>query len=317
MLRPANYTKRLKRIFTPKPLTRSLTRLAIRRTARALGLCHPSVAEKLIVSLTSFPPLIGKVHLVVQSLLNQTLQPHKIVLYLCRDEFREQGVPSQLTQLESGRFEIRFVEENLRSYKKLLFALVDFPGAWIATFDDDRLYPAHALARLWQTAAGKPPTIICTGGRHMVVHDGCFANYCQWPMAPSSRPSFFTLPIGGYGILYPPGSLNPEVGHRDLIRDLAPLNDDIWFKAMSIMRGVPCRAIGGTEAMPELKFKGVTTLSKLNQDGRGQDAALRQVFGHFGLTMDVIQAKEAQLRGTGAGKWGRGDQFPDPGPTTS
>jgi hypothetical protein len=32
------------------------------------------------------------------------------------------------------------------------------------------------------------------------------------------------------------------------------------------------------------------TLSKLNQDGRGQDAALGQVFQHFGLTVESIQA---------------------------
>ncbi len=296
MLRAGKYKRRLERLFAPNGLKRSLTRLAICRTARELGLWHPSVAENLIISLTSFPPRIGKAHLVVQSLLNQSLQPHKIVLYLSGDEFLGHSLPSQLTRLEGARFEIRFVGENLRSYTKLLFALVDFPGAWIATFDDDRLYPAHALTRLWQAAAGKPPTVICTGGRQMVVRDGHFTNYCQWPMAPPSGPSFFLLPLGGYGVLYPPGSLNAEVGDRNLIPDLAPLNDDIWFKAMSLTRDVPCRAIGGTDAMPEFKFKGVTTLAKLNQGGRGQDAALRQVFGHFGLTVDVIQAKEARLQ---------------------
>ncbi len=72
-------------------------------------------------------------------------------------------------------------------------------------------------------------------------------------------------------------------------------NDDIWFKAMSLMRDVPCQAIGGIHLMPEFKFKGSTTLSQLNQEGRGQDAALGQVLGHFGLTVDVMRAKEARL----------------------
>ena len=85
------------------------------------------------------------------------------------------------------------------------------------------------------------------------------------------------------------------VGDRDLIRELAPLNDDIWFKAMSLTRDVPCSTIGGDHLMPEFKFKANTTLSKLNRDGRGQDGALGQVFEHFGLTVDAILAMEARL----------------------
>jgi len=172
MLRP-KFRKLIKRTFARNGLAHSLAKLAIRRMGRGLGLWNARIAEDLVVSLTSFPPRIGKVHLVVQSLLNQSLQPRRIVLYLSRDEFPGNKVPRRLARLEDGRFEIRFVEEeNLRSYKKLLFALVDFPDDWIATFDDDRLYPAHTLARLWQAAAVNPRTIICAGGRQMVFRMG-------------------------------------------------------------------------------------------------------------------------------------------------
>jgi hypothetical protein len=140
----------------------------------------------------------------------------------------------------------------------------------------------------------------------MVTHDGHFATYSEWPMVLSPEPSFLVLPLGGYGVLYPPGSLNPVVGDRGLIRGLAPLNDDIWFKAMSLTRDVPCRAIGGTHVMPEFKFRGSTTLSQLNQDGTGQDAALGQVFGHLGLTVDAILAKEARLHSEPGPHWTAG-----------
>jgi hypothetical protein len=279
----------------PKQKKRMRRAFAIRRIARELGLWQPRLAENLIVSFTSFPARIERVHRVVQSLLGQSLQPRKIVLYLSSDEFAGESVPRQLAQLEDGRFEIRFVGENLKSYNKLLFAMVDFPTAWIATFDDDRLYPVHTLATLWKAAARNPSTIICSGGRQMVVHDGRFATYRDWPIIQSPEPSFWVLPLGGFGVLYPPGSLNPAIGDRSLIRDLAPSNDDIWFKAMSLTQDVPCSATGGAHLMPPLKFKSNTTLSKLNQDGRGQDIALRQVFEHFGLTVDAILAKEARL----------------------
>jgi hypothetical protein len=46
--------------------------------------------------------------------------------------------------------------------------------------------------------------------------------------------------------------------------------------------------------MPEFKFKTSTTFAT-ERRRKGQDAALRQVFGHFGLTVDAIRAKEARL----------------------
>jgi hypothetical protein len=54
--------------------------IAVQRAARVGGLWRPQVAEDLVVSLTSFPLRIGKLHLVIRGLLEQSLQPHKIVL---------------------------------------------------------------------------------------------------------------------------------------------------------------------------------------------------------------------------------------------
>ena len=42
---------------------------------------------KIIVSLTSYPPRIGCVHRVVESLIRQTVRADEIILYLSRDEF--------------------------------------------------------------------------------------------------------------------------------------------------------------------------------------------------------------------------------------
>ena len=72
---------------------------------------------------------------------------------------------------------------------------------------------------------------------------------------------------------------------------------------MSLTRDVPCSAIGGTRVIPEFKFKPNTTISQLNQDGRGQDCALGQVFQHFGLTVASIHAKEARLHSEPGPHW--------------
>ena len=154
--------------------------IALRQAARAAGLWQPKVVEDLVVSLTSFPVRIGKLHLVIRGLLAQSLQPRKIVLYLSLDEFPDRTVPNELSALAGDRFEIRFVEGNLRPYKKLLYALTDFPGATIITVDDDNLHPADCLARLWKASAANPRTVICVRGRCMQIHDGAIAHYMDW-----------------------------------------------------------------------------------------------------------------------------------------
>ena len=121
--------------------------IAMRQATRAAGLWQPEVVEDLVVSLTSFPVRIGKLHRVIRGLLAQSLQPRKIVLYLSLEEFPDRALPKELMALTSDRFEIRFVEGNLRPYKKLLYALADFPRATILTVDDDNLYPSDCLAR--------------------------------------------------------------------------------------------------------------------------------------------------------------------------
>lgn len=45
------------------------------------------------------------------------------------------------------------------------------------------------------------------------------------------------VPIGAWGILYPPQSLSPQVTNHGLYMELAPKADDLWFKAMAVLAG--------------------------------------------------------------------------------
>ena len=269
--------------------------IAMRQVARATALWKPTVVEDLVVSLTSFPLRIGKLHRVIRGLLEQCLQPRKIVLYLSLEEFPDRTVPNKLAALTGGRFEIRFVEGNLRPYKKLLYALEDFPGSTIITVDDDNLYPTDCLARLWEAASANPRTIICERGRRIEIRNGEILPYLEWPVTRSSKPSFLIFPVGGWGVLYPTRSLHPMIGQLDLVKEIAPPNDDVWFKAMSLLQEVPCHAIGSTQPEARLSFENDRKIWHDHQRGLGFQQMVNQVFGHFGLTVDTILAKEAEL----------------------
>jgi hypothetical protein len=269
--------------------------IAMRQATRAAGLWQPEVVEDLVVSLTSFPVRIGKLHRVIRGLLAQSLQPRKIVLYVSLEEFPDRALPKELMALTSDRFEIRFVEGNLRPYKKLLYALTDFPQATIVTVDDDNLYPSDCLARLWQASVANPRTVICVRGRCMQIQDGEISHYMDWAVTRSSKPSFMIFPVGGWGILYPPGSLNPMIDRQELFTELAPLNDDVWFKAMSLLQDVPCYAIGSTKPSARLKYENDFKLWDVNQRGDRYQETVVTVFDRVGLSVDAILAKEAAL----------------------
>ena len=129
---------------------------------------------------------IGKLHRVICALFEQSLRPRKIVLYLSLDEFPDRVLPKQLTALEDDRFEIRFVEGNLRPYKKLLYALSDFPEASIITVDDNNLYPTDCFARLLAAVSANAGAIICVRGRHIEIRNREIMPYLEWPVTRSS-----------------------------------------------------------------------------------------------------------------------------------
>ena len=63
-----------------------------------------------------------------------------------------------VTRLRAYGLEIRFCE-NLRSYKKIIPALQEYPDAILVTADDDWLYTQDWLAGLWHPYERHPHDI--------------------------------------------------------------------------------------------------------------------------------------------------------------
>ena len=118
--------------------------------------------QQVIVSLTSFPPAISYAARAVQSILNGSVLPDKVVLYLTFAEFGEKGIPQDLQELAKNnpRFEIRDYPINIRSYRKLVPALTDFPDAIIVTVDDDVNYHPNMLRDLLELHKQIPNAVL-------------------------------------------------------------------------------------------------------------------------------------------------------------
>ncbi|MDE6158803.1 MAG: hypothetical protein K2F69_01695 [Bacteroidaceae bacterium] len=95
--------------------------------------------QQVIVSLTSFPSALPYAAQAFRSVPRDSLLSDKIVLYLDTPLFprRHLAGRNRGTQDRIPFFEVRFNPAEIRSYKKQVPALRDFPDEVIVTIDDD------------------------------------------------------------------------------------------------------------------------------------------------------------------------------------
>ncbi len=125
--------------------------------------------EHTIVSLTSWPPRIHTVFLTIESILRQSHKPHKVLLYLSEAEFPTRELPETLKLQQARGLEVRWVKENLKSFKKLLYALREFPESNIITVDDDRFYNKELIKKMLLTHLSKSQIGLCGKGRFFAL----------------------------------------------------------------------------------------------------------------------------------------------------
>ena len=96
----------------------------------------------IIVSMTSWTKRITNVKYVVSSILQGTYKPDKIILNLSTDEFQDKHIPIDLKLLEKYTiFEINWVKENTKAFKKIIPTMELYPDSIIISIDDDIIYP--------------------------------------------------------------------------------------------------------------------------------------------------------------------------------
>ena len=209
---------------------------------RTLNFRFTMQKKKIIVSLTSFPVALPFAAKAIQSILDGSVLPDKIVLYLTTNQFPSGKIPSNIKALLSATsiFEVRFCNEIIRSYTKLIPAIQDFPNEIIVTIDDDVRYHRNMLKCLLSRHKKYPNAII----GHRVRRIKLNAKYRKWKcykrvslLTHSFKPSFRNLQTGVGGVLYPPKSLSKEMLKPDLFMRLAPTVDDIWFWAAAVANG--------------------------------------------------------------------------------
>lgn len=199
---------------------------------------------KVIVSLTSFPAAITYAAQAIRHILDGTVLPDKVVLYLTFSQFGEKGIPQALLQLAESNpiFEIRNYDRDIRSYRKLIPALQDFPDAIIVTIDDDVAYHKNMLRSLLRLHEQMPGAVLAH--RAKLMKPG--KPYRKWRkyrwyhfLLKRRHVGFRNIQTGVGGVLYPPHALKADMLDVELFTQLAPTTDDIWFWAAAVANGTP------------------------------------------------------------------------------
>lgn len=200
--------------------------------------------NRIIVSLTSFPGRIHIVHKTIYSIMNQTYKPDMIIIWLSKKQFpqMEKELPKKLGELEKQGLTIKWTEDDLKSYKKLIPALKAYPEDIIVTADDDLYYPADWLENLITSYKLHPEDIHCHLITRLIKKEGNFY-VGQRDNNMIDTASFYNKILGGSGTLYPPHSLDSEVFNIKKFQSIAPTSDDIWFWAMALKNNTKIRWI--------------------------------------------------------------------------
>lgn len=207
----------------------------------------PTIKDKLIISLTSYPARINTVNQTIESLLNQTMKADKVILWLAPEQFpnKEKDLPPQLLDLTQKGLTIDWYHD-IKSYKKLIPTLKKYPDAIIVTADDDAIYDKNMVKSLYTEYLKEPNEIHCNRAHKIKTMMDKILPYNKWEKFNSikSGQSGFNIFFTGLGgVLYPPHSLDERVKNENRYRELCPLGDDIWFWAHAVLKGTKINII--------------------------------------------------------------------------
>ncbi len=250
---------------------------------------------RLIVSLTTFPERFDDVYWAVKSIFAQTLQPDMVVLWL----YKGDKASEKLLNLEQEGLTIKYCDKDIKSYKKIIPSLKEFPDDIIVCADDDLYYEKNWLELLYKSYLKNPKAVHCHRMHKITFSQfGEVLPYRKWKKNVSvcDEKSIY-FPTSGGGILIPPQSFFKDISDESLFLKLAPNADDIWIWAMLTLKGTNIKLAENNilklcyiNPQREFGFEKGLRLFETNKIG-GNDVQFASVLEHYPKIKEIITEK--------------------------
>ena len=270
-----------------------LNRNALETTSR--GVIDNQIAEHpVIVSLTTHGKRLYEVYLTIESIMQGTLKPNRIILWL-DDDMEGKILPLLLRKQQERGLEVMY-NRKIRSYQKLIPTLYLCPDAIIVTIDDDMFYQPDMLEGLLNAHKVYPDEVLANRVDTIVLDsDGKPLSCLKWKYFQKPKNiSPLSVALGVEGVLYPPHSLDEEIFNEEVFLSICPTADDLWFKAMELKSGTGVRHVythyeRGGGAIPNLELQDVS-LQNINENYEDcrNDIQLAEVFEKYDLYQFLV-----------------------------
>lgn len=198
----------------------------------------------IIVSLTSYGNRVkDTTPYTLYSIFTQSRLPNKVVLWLDNEHWTDDNLPSLIKRLIKSGLEVHYCED-IKSYKKLLPTLKQFPENPIIVIDDDMYYPNYLVQDFVACyLSSDKRTIFASCANIPEKKLGKYIPYAEWKGDEYAEANTEVALIGCGGGMYPPGIFDSEIFNKDIYMSLAPTADDLWFWVQSKRMGISVRLI--------------------------------------------------------------------------
>ncbi len=239
-----------------------------------------TAADGPVVSITSHGERVKRAFAAIESIGAGSLRPSRLILWLGEQE-RDRSLPSELVRLQRRGLEVMYGPDHGPHTK--YYPYVRTMGAVpvpLATADDDILYPAWWLQRLWRAHQKDPDNIVCFRAHRVPLKtDGQIESYRQWPPCGGTQASLLNFATGVSGVLYPPAFLHYLRQHGDAFTTVCPWADDVWLHAKAVEGDYKVRQIQPVPLhfLPVLGTRAYAR-HRTNVRGGGNDAQIEQTY---------------------------------------
>lgn len=252
------------------------------------------VNHNIIISLTTYPPRMKQAIQCLNSLMHQTVRPHKIILWLASSDYHSiNDLPKNLKKLINAGLEIRFCDD-IKSYKKVYFTAREFNNYKIVLADDDFYYPETWLEELVETSIKEPNCVVCHRSHLIEIENGQLKPYGKWGWYANGikGPSYSLHILTGAGTLFPEYFFQDDFFDLNTICSIAPTVDDMWIKVYSLRKEykvVKVRAV--SKSLITVRESQKVSLISQNQSD-GNDKALLALLNKYNLDIVSIIGNE-------------------------
>jgi hypothetical protein len=196
-----------------------------------------------VVSLTTYGKRVDSVHLAIESIARGRTAPSRLILWV-DDATLFVNLPRPLLRLRGRGLEVKLCE-NYGPHKKY-YPYVESQEAFtspLVTADDDVIYPSSWLHGLLTAHKDFPNCVSCYRARVVLLRDGKFVPYREWPMCKSTHPSYRTIATGVCGVIYPSVLLQELKRAGTDFQVRCPKADDLWLHLQAIRSSFQIRQI--------------------------------------------------------------------------